>query len=192
MKSSALSWRLLVLLSFVLLALVGRVALPFFPHLPNFAPLDAIALFSGAYLARRWQAVLVPLLSVWLTDLVLNYHYTGHLELFYGGFYWQYGCYALLALLAGAGLRQPTVLRVAGAGVGAAVLFFLVSNFGVWVGSTMYPHTLTGLGTCYVAALPFFTHSLVSDLVYCTVLFGGFALAQWQVPVLRQPITVAA
>ncbi len=181
-----------MLLGFVLLALVGRVALPHFPHLPNFAPLDAIALFSGAYLARRWQAVLVPLLSVWLSDIVLNYQYSGHLELFYGGFYWQYGTYAALALLAGVGLRRVTPLRVAVAGVGAAVLFFLVSNFGVWVGSTLYAHTLSGLAACYVAALPFFNHSLVSNLVFGTVLFGGFELLQRQVPVLARPEMTAA
>ena len=69
----------------------------------------------------------------------------------------------------------------------AAVLFFLVSNFGVWVGSTMYPPTGGGLLACYAAGLPFFNHSLLSNLFYCTVLFGGLELAQWRFPVLARP-----
>ena len=177
-----------VLLLFVLLAVLGRVALPHWPHLPNFAPLDSMALFGGAYFARRRWAVTVPLLGVWLSDLVLNYQYLGHVQLFYSGFYWQYGTYALLALLAHAGLHQRvSVVRVAGAGVSAAVLFFLITNFGVWLGSTTYPQTGTGLAACYAAGLPFFNHSLLSNLYYCTVLFGGLELAQWRFPVLARP-----
>jgi len=174
-----------VLLAFALLAVLGRVALPHWPHLPNFAPLDSLALFWGAYFARRHWAVLVPLLGVWLSDLVLNYQYLGHVELFYSGFYWQYGTYALLALLDHAGLRgRVSAGRVAGAGLGAAAVFFLISNFGVWLGSTTYPQTGAGLLTCYAAGLPFITHSLLSNLFYCMVLFGGFELAQRRFPVL--------
>jgi len=180
--------RFWVLLAFVLLAVLGRVGLPHWPHLPNFAPLDSMALFGGAYFARRRWAVAVPLLGVWASDLVLNYQYLGHVQLFYSGFYWQYGTYALLALLAHAGLhRRVTPLRVAGAGVGAAVLFFLITNFGVWLGSATYPQTGGGLLACYAAGLPFFNHSLLSNLYYCTVLFGGLELAQWRFPVLAAP-----
>ena len=182
--TSRFSPRLPVLLFFILLAVVGRVAGPLLPHFPNFAPLDAMALFGGAYFARKRWAVLVPLLAVWGSDLILNYQYTGYLQLLYPGWYWQYGCYALMALLAHAGLRQVTPLRVALGATTAAVIFFIVSNFGVWVGSAMYPHTGGGLLACYVAALPFFSHSLLSNLVYCSVLFGGFELAQWRFPVL--------
>ena len=181
---SRFSPRLPVLLFFLLLAVVGRVASPLLPHFANFAPLDAMALFGGAYFARKRWAVLVPLLAVWGSDLLLNHQYTGHLQLFYPGWYWQYGCYALVALLAHAGLRQVSVVRVALGATAAAVLFFLISNLGVWVGSGMYPHTGGGLLACYVAAVPFFSHSLLSNMVYCSLLFGGFELAQWRFPVL--------
>ena len=177
-----------VLLAFVLLAVLGRVASPLLPHAFNFAPMDAIALFAGAYFRPRHLAMLVPLLSVWVSDLLLNYQYLGHVELFYSGFYWQYGTYALLALLAHSALRTVTLPRVAVAGVSAAVLFFLITNFGVWATGTMYPHTSGGLLACYVAAVPFFPQSLLSNLVYCTVLFGGFALAQRRFPLLAQPV----
>lgn len=177
-----------VLFLFVLLAVLGRVALPHWPHLPNFAPLDSMALFGGAYFARRRWAVAVPLLGLWLSDLLLDYQYLGHVPLFYSGFYWQYGTYALLALLAHAGLHQHvSELRVAGTGVGAAGLFCLITNFGVWLGSTTYPPTGADLAACYAAGLPFFNHSLLRNLYYCTLLFGGLELAQWHFPALAQP-----
>ena len=188
--TSRFSPRLPVLLFFLLLAVAGRVSHLYLPNLPNFAPLDAMALFGGAYFARKRWAVLMPLLAVWGSDLLLNYQYTGHWQLLYPGWYWQYGCYALLALLAHAGLRQVTPLRVALGATTAAVIFFLVSNFGVWVGSGMYPHTGGGLLACYAAAVPFFSHSLLSNLVYCGVLFGGFELAQWRFPVLGRVVGV--
>jgi hypothetical protein len=74
------------------------------------------------------------------------------------------------------------VLRVGAAGVVASVLFFLVTNFGTWALSGMYPHTLAGLGACYVAAIPFFQNTLAGDLFYAALLFGGFALAEHLVP----------
>lgn len=186
--NSHLSPRLPVLLLFLLLAVAGRMVGLHLPHQPNFAPIDAMALFGGAYFLRRRWAVLAPLLAVWGSDLLLNYQYTGHLQLLYQGWYWQYGCYALVALLAHAGLRRVSALRVALGATAAAVLFFLISNFGVWVGSTMYPPTGGGLLACYAAGLPFFSHSLLSNLVYSTLLFGGFELAQWRFPVLGRPV----
>ena len=177
-----------VLLAFVLLAVLGRVASPMLPHVFNFAPMDAIALFAGAYFRPRHLAVLVPLLGIWVSDVLLSSTYFGHVELFYSGFYWQYGTYALLALLAHTGLRRVSVAGVAVAGVSAAIIFFLISNFGVWASGTMYPHTGGGLLTCYVAALPFFKASLLSNLVYCTLLFGGFELAQSRIPALARPV----
>jgi hypothetical protein len=58
-----------------------------------------------------------------------------------------------------------------------AVIFFVVSNFGVWLQSGMYPHTLAGLADCYTLALPFFRNTLTGDLVYSGLLFGAYAFA---------------
>jgi hypothetical protein len=79
-----------------------------------------------------------------------------------------------------------TVPAIAGATLAGSVFFFVWTNFGVWAFSRVYPHTLGGLVTCYTAAIPFFQNTLLGDAVYSTVLFGGFALAEHWLPVLRE------
>jgi hypothetical protein len=70
------------------------------------------------------------------------------------------------------------------------VVFFIVSNFGVWAWWNLYPHTPEGLWACYTAAIPFFRNTLLGDATYSTVLFGGFALAERLLPVLREAPSV--
>jgi hypothetical protein len=77
-----------------------------------------------------------------------------------------------------------TVLRVAGAALASSILFFLVSNFGTWLMSGMYPHDSAGLTACYVAAIPFFQNTVAGDLFYATLLFGGLRVAELLVPSL--------
>jgi hypothetical protein len=77
------------------------------------------------------------------------------------------------------------VLRVGGAAVASSVLFFLITNFGTWTLSGMYPMTASGLAACYVAAIPFFQNTIAGDLFYSGLLFGGFALLERAVPALR-------
>jgi hypothetical protein len=77
---------------------------------------------------------------------------------------------------------QP--LKLAGASVAGSVLFFLVTNFGVWARDGLYAHTMAGLAECYVAAIPFFQNALVGDLFYTAALFGGFEFLRRAVPAL--------
>jgi hypothetical protein len=76
-------------------------------------------------------------------------------------------------------------MTVVGAALASSVLFFIVTNFGTWLVSGMYPLTGGGLAACYVAGIPFFQNTAVGDLFYCAVLFGGFALLERAVPRLR-------
>ncbi|MCU0354094.1 MAG: hypothetical protein MUD08_10220 [Cytophagales bacterium] len=173
-----------VLAGMVLLAALSRLL----PHPDNFTPVGAMALFGGAYFANRWAAVAVPLLSMWFSDLVLNnvfYRaYNPSFAWFTPGGYWIYGSILLTVVLGWLMLRKVTVMRVAAASLSASVLFFVVTNFGVWLGGDMYPQTFEGFTACYVAALPFFRNAALGDLVYCAVMFGVFALAQRRFPVL--------
>lgn len=134
------------------------------PHPPNFTPLVAAALFSGAF-CRDWRlALLIPLAAMLLADLWLGLHAT--LAFVYLGM--------ALAVVVGSWLgtrRRPVLLL--GAGTLAAVLFFLVSNFGVWLTQELYPHSAAGLAACYLAALPFFANTLAATLLWGAVLFGG-------------------
>ena len=165
-------------LAAILSAIVLAAALRLVPHPPNFTPIGAMALFGGAYLGRQWLALAAPLGALLLSDLVLGFH---------GGMPFVYGSVALIALIGWAVARQKTPLAIAGAALASSVLFFAVTNFGVWLTSGMYPATLSGLAACYVAAIPFFQNTLAGDLFFSALLFGGFALLEMRVPLLRAP-----
>jgi hypothetical protein len=164
--------RLIALVS----AIAAAAALRLVPHPPNFSPIDAMALFSGAYLGRRGLAFLVPLAALLLSDLVLG---------FYAGMWVQYLAVGAVVALGFAAVKHVSLLRVGIAAAASSVLFFLVTNFGTWALSGMYPHTAGGLAACYVAAIPFFQNTLVGDLFYSGLLFGGFALLERAIPALR-------
>jgi hypothetical protein len=172
------------------LLLGGMIALAalsrLLPHPPNFSPVEAIALFGGAYVANRWAALWVPLAAMFLSDLALG--------LVNGGIYWSYFlsagyllvylCIALSAVL-GFGLRgRVGVLRVGGYSLVGSLLFFIVTNFGAWLGSPMYPQTGAGLAAAYVAGIPFFQWTVLGTLFYSALLFGSFAWLRSRSPAL--------
>ena len=163
-----------------LLALLGAIvvaaALRLLPHPPNFTPIGAMALFSGAYLGRRALAFAAPLGALLLSDLVLG---------FYHGMATVYFSVALVVMIGMLALSRVSALRVGAAAVASSVLFFAITNFGMWLFSGFYPRTLAGLEACYVAAIPFFQNSIAGDLFYACLLFGGFKLAELLVPRLR-------
>jgi hypothetical protein len=171
-------WEPIILTLFVLLAMVSRFVLPpFLGHPENFSPIDAIALFSGAYMGRKWIAFLLPLLSVWISDLMINYQYFHHWVWFYPGFFWQYGFYLAVVWGSSYVLNKPNRmqgLKIPFSSLLVSIAFFLVSNFGVWTGKFPYPHTFSGLMLCYTAGIPFLSSTLFSDLIYTCVLFYGF------------------
>lgn len=163
-------------LAALLTAIVAAAALRLVPHPPNFTPIGAMALFSAAYLGRRPLAFAAPLGALLLSDLVLG---------FYSGMLFQYVGVGLIVLLGWFALARLSVLRLAGAAVASSILFFAISNFGVWAVSGMYPPTLAGLSACYVAAIPFFQNTLAGDLFYTALLFGGFAVAEQLIPRIK-------
>jgi uncharacterized protein DUF6580 len=153
----------------VVLAVLARFA----PHPPNFTPAFGVLLFGGAYLKRR-DSIWFPVALLALSDLVLTT--------------WVYGMrvswsepldwlgFALIALL-GLWLRSRISARnVVAASLAGPTAFFLVSNFGVWLGWRMYPPTWAGLIACYVAALPFFGNSLVASVLYSGLLFSAYGI----------------
>lgn len=155
------------------------------PHPPNMTPIAAMALFGGVCFATKRTAFLVPLAAMYLSDLAL-----GFLVYDFGWFHWfmpfVYASFAVTVCLGLLIRRRLTLLTVGGAALTGSVLFFIVTNFGVWLAGNLYPETVAGLVSCYVAAIPFFRNTLVGDMAYTLVLFGGFALAQRYLPVLRE------
>jgi hypothetical protein len=142
------------------------------PHPMNFAPITAIALFGGMYFDKRVAPVL-PLAALVISDLFLG---------FYDGVVWVYGGFLLVSLLGMAASRNRSFSVITGSTVAGSLLFFLVTNFGVWQSGILYPLTMSGLAECYVAALPFFRNALAGDLFYAGVLFGSYALIARALP----------
>jgi hypothetical protein len=163
-----------LVLGIVLLATLSRIALPpLLGHSPNFSPIDAIALFCGAYFSRRLVAIGIAIFAIWAGDILLSKLLLGHWTLFYPGFYWQYGSYALITCLGSLALaRRVKILPLILTSLAASSLFFIISNFGVWANGLMYPQNFQGLMACYIVAIPFFKNTLLSDLLYAAVLFG--------------------
>ncbi len=144
------------------------VVLRLLPHPANFAPVGAIALFGGAYLGRR-QAIYLPVLIMVISDVFLGLHST---------IMFTWGSYLLIALLGTKIRERVTAPRVAIGAVGSALLFYFVTNFGVWAVTPLYTKTFSGLLDCYVMALPFFRATLLSDLAFASLLFGAYESAK--------------
>jgi hypothetical protein len=164
--------RLIALLS----AIVVAAALRLVPHPPNFTPIGAMALFSGAYLGKRGLAFVAPLGPLLLSDAIIGFH---------TGMPFVYASVMLVVLIGWAVRSRITPMRIASAAVASSVLFFAITNLGVWLKGIYYPQTLSGLAACYVAAIPFFQNTLAGDLFYAALLFGGFRVAELLMPTLR-------
>ena len=164
--------RLIAILSGIVLA----AALRLLPHPPNFSPIGAMALFSGAYLGRRPLAFAAPLGALLLSDSVLG---------FYHGMATVYFSVALTVMIGMVALKRTSALRIGTAAVLSSILFFVITNFGMWLSSGFYPHTLLGLEACFVAGIPFFQNALAGDLFFTVLLFGGLRLAELLLPGLK-------
>jgi Family of unknown function (DUF6580) len=165
------------------LFVLSAVFLRLLPHAWNLTPLSAMFLFSGATFPRKRESLLVPFAALLLSDAAVMY-------ILYGGRYgWNSSLYTwtgfLLIGVIGWSLRgRISAGRVAGASLAGSVLFFVVTNFGVWMGGAMYPATLSGLASCYVAALPFFRNAVLGDLAYAALFFGCWQWLQHRRPAL--------
>ncbi len=153
----------------------------------NFSPIGAIGLFGAAYFTNKKMAYAVPYLALWFSNIILDNLF---LSQFYSGFVWlsNWEIYLTFGLIITAGfflLKKVTALRVLGASLVASVVFFILSNFFVWMSGTLYPLTMEGLLTCYVAAIPFFWNTIAGDLFYSALLFGAYEWAMIKIPALR-------
>lgn len=142
------------------------------PHPMNFAPITAIALFGGMYFDKKFAPIL-PLFALIISDYFLG---------FYQGITWVYGSFVLITFLGIFASRKKSFGMVAGSTIAGSILFFIVTNFGVWQSGILYPITFDGLVACYVAAIPFFRNAIVGDVFYVTVLFGSYELLMKYLP----------
>jgi hypothetical protein len=159
------------------LVIVG-VVLRVMPHPWNFAPIGAIALFGGARFDRRYFAIGIPLLTMFVGDAFIGFHSLMPVI---------YATYALIAVI-GMFLRDRTTIpTVAGGVLLSSTIFYLTTNFAVWEMGTTYAKNAAGLLACYIAAIPYFGNTLASDALYSAIFFGIFALAERRIPAFARP-----
>ena len=133
------------------------------PHPPNFTPILGMAVFAPYFCRDYFISLALPLSALVLTDIILGFH---------GSMIWVYVSVGLIVALAHLGkLYAPTLARVTGLVVGGPALFFIITNFGVWLAGGLYPMTAEGLMACYIAALPFFGNSLVSTILTAGIIY---------------------
>lgn len=148
----------------IFLAVIMRLL----PHPPNFAPIAAMALFGGAYLNKRY-ALVIPLIAMIISDYFIGFH---NVILF------VYGSFFISGLL-GLWLRNhKTLANTFMITFASSLLFFIITNFGVWFVGNMYPKTVSGLVTCYTMAIPFFRNTILGDFFYVGLFFGGYEIVR--------------
>ncbi|RKY41842.1 MAG: hypothetical protein DRP85_04875 [Candidatus Makaraimicrobium thalassicum] len=148
------------------LLIIAGFMMRLLPHAPNVAPVAAIALFSGAYLNKRvvpW----VPLVIMVISDLIIGLHDV---------VLYTWGAFIVIGYM-GMRLRERrTPAGIFTAAVFSSLVFFVISNFGVWL--AWYPHTGGGFVACYVRALPFLRSTLIGNILFVFALFGAYELAR--------------
>jgi hypothetical protein len=144
-----------VVFALVVVALLTRLL----PHPPNFAPITSIALFTGFHFVNKRLALFIPLICMFLTDLILGVH--SLMPIIYLSF-------VMISMI---GLKAKSLSL--GTVLSASSLFFIVSNLGVWY--FYYPLTWAGLSSCFILAIPFFINALMGDLFYTSVLQFSFS-----------------
>lgn len=147
----------------ILLGVLSRLI----PHPWNATPVMALALLGGTCLSKQW-AILLPLAIVAISDCLIGWHDT---------IPFTWGAFLLTGMIAWWIRPRPSPARILFGSLAGSGLFFVITNFGVWVTQDLYPRTVPGLWECYVAAIPFFRNTVLGDLLYTSVLFGGYALA---------------
>ncbi len=158
---------------FVFVAALSRLL----PHPYNFTPIGGMALFAGGVLSGKRLFWIIPIVAYYISDLLVNNILYAS---FYDSFVWSGHLFVYISLFAiifmGRYLLQKiTVGRLLIGTISASGIFFILTNFGVWLASPMYPPTFEGLIACYAAAIPFLHNTLAGDAFYVTLLFGSYA-----------------
>lgn len=161
--------------------------------LANFTPIGAMALFGGTYFTGRWKSYLFPLLTLFLSDVMMMqlFYKTDSNGLLYNGWIWTYGAFALMVLI-GRYVKKVNPATVITAALTAALTHWLITDLGVWLGGGLDITTGKALAPnwhgfvqCYLQAIPFLKNMLLGNIMYSGMLYGGFEILQKQYPLLR-------
>ena len=163
-----------------LLLIIG-IGTRLIPHYPNFTAVGAISLLGAAFASRRSIAIIIPFLVMLFSDMILNNLVYArlypedykHFIFLYRGALWSYAAFGLVVIFGHTLFRNGVDLsKVLFGSLGASMIFFILSNFGVWASTGAYPVNFPGLMSCYIAGLPFLLNQVLGDLFYSLILFG--------------------
>lgn len=170
MENKFFTSRMIFVISAILFAVVMRLV----PHWPNFTPVAAIAIFGGAYISKKGLAFLLPVLAMFISDLIIGFHST------------MIAVYTGMVIAAGIGIMLRNRIKIGNvviASLASSVIFFIITNFASWYTGLMpYSRDFSGLLQAYVAGIPFFNYAMIGDLFYSTVIFGSFYFVSRRVP----------
>ncbi len=185
--------RLGILLLFITVIIGLRVIAPISPDfkvIANFSGLGAVAIFSGSYFRNKFSAYIFPMLVLLLSDLGLGIA-MGSGYAFYTGWYFTYIAFAAMILVGHVLVKNVNVQNVAFASILGVFIHWIVADFGVWLGSTMYPQTFAGFAACLIAAIPFELKFLYGTVFYSALMFGAFELLKSKYPSLKYKSSLA-
>lgn len=179
-----MSKKIIFILGLIVLAALSRLL----PHPPNFTAIASIGLFAGAVINHKLLRIIVPFAAMFITDLFINNviyaEFQQGFTLFTEGFLFIYIPIILIALFGNKIISSINIKNTVLGSILASLVFFIVSNFGVWVGGVNYPLSIEGFIACYVAAIPFFFNTLLGTLFFSGVIFGAYSLAERKFPSL--------
>ena len=153
-----------ILTIFILAGVLTRVI----PHPPNFTAIGAIALFGGACFIDKRLSFLVPVSIMLISDLILGYHIMLSV----------YISFIIIVFLGFRLARKRTSMKVINTAIIASIIFFIITNFSVFLTSTLYSKNIIGLIECYTLAIPFFMNTLVANIFYSLLMFYAFSLVK--------------
>ena len=142
---------------FCLLLILSRLI----PHPPNFTPLIAGAIFLPFLIKDKWLIICLPILCLLISDYFLGFHTV---------MIWTYGSFLLIGFMA-SHFSSAKLSSLIGLSLSGPTLFFLTTNFGVWLGSSIYSQDIQGLVQCYILALPFYASSLSATFLFANLFY---------------------
>ncbi len=143
--------------SYMIFLILSLAFIRLIPHAPNFTPIIALSIYAGIKFNNKYLALMVPLFSLVLSDLFIGFH-SSMLAVYF--------CIVLNVFMGMCFYNKFNFVNYMTLSLIGSCLFFIITNFSVWVLSGMYVHTLAGLISCYILALPFFTNTIISSLFF--------------------------
>lgn len=186
-QHNPLRFGVLLLFIFIIAALRVLFSLdPAFAPFANLSAVGAMALFGGAYF-KNVKALAFPLLAMLISDIFISRfaYWGGSWTFLYAGAGYVYGAIALMVLVGYFLMRRKTMMNFLLSSVAIVFIHWIVTDLGVWIGSSLYPQNLSGFWACLVAAIPFERNFLLGTLLYGGVLFGAFEWMKMRFPQLR-------